>query len=303
LTDHDGNILQSYNYRPFGDLIEGPQTLSTNHLFTGEYLDTDLDYYYLRARYYDPTVGRFTSHDPVEDTNNKLHRYVYCGNDGVNGVDISGLSFIDIGITIALTAVSNITTGIALSPTPTPAAINITLDSLIVRPANQNNQLLAGLMFAESTSSGFSKEDLEREKLMIGFCALNRCYYAPLSPENKISFGDGTLLKAMPGFKAYKKAQWQRVMDENDMMKQKSDLVSLKPSEKRKLIDCIAAVDRSHELTIVIPYGLPLASDTGQRRYPVSMNQAIDDPPSYRQERIGRICKHTFYAFKPGYEK
>jgi len=73
LTDHDGNILQSYNYRPFGDLIEGPQTLSTNHLFTGEYYDSNLDYYYLRARYYDPAMGRFTGYDPVEDAKRVCH--------------------------------------------------------------------------------------------------------------------------------------------------------------------------------------------------------------------------------------
>jgi RHS repeat-associated protein len=90
LTDQDGNILQSYNYRPFGDFIEEPQTLSTNHLFTGEYYDSNLDYYYLRARYYSPGLGRFTGYDPIEDANNKLHRYAYCGNEPVSLIDLSG---------------------------------------------------------------------------------------------------------------------------------------------------------------------------------------------------------------------
>jgi len=48
---------------------------------------------FLRARYYDPTTGRFLTRDtypalaPVPQS---LHRYVYCGNDPVNRTDPSG---------------------------------------------------------------------------------------------------------------------------------------------------------------------------------------------------------------------
>ncbi|MGE3412166.1 MAG: RHS repeat-associated core domain-containing protein [Dehalococcoidia bacterium] len=42
---------------------------STNYwLFTGEQQDQasrDTGYYFLRARYYDPTLGRFISRDPL----------------------------------------------------------------------------------------------------------------------------------------------------------------------------------------------------------------------------------------------
>jgi len=41
----------------------------------------------LRARYYNPAVGRFISEDPAFDG---LNWYVYCGNDPVNMVDPSG---------------------------------------------------------------------------------------------------------------------------------------------------------------------------------------------------------------------
>jgi RHS repeat-associated protein len=90
LTNSDGELTQFYNYHPFGEGIDQPQSLDTNHLFTGEYFDSDLDYYYLRARYYAPSQGRFTGFDPVEDQANKLHKYLYCGNDAVNCVDWSG---------------------------------------------------------------------------------------------------------------------------------------------------------------------------------------------------------------------
>jgi hypothetical protein len=39
---------------------------------------------------YDPAIGRFTSFDPADDYQNRLHRYNYCGGDGVNCVDPSG---------------------------------------------------------------------------------------------------------------------------------------------------------------------------------------------------------------------
>jgi len=92
LTDHNGDILQSYNYRPFGEGIDLPSSLSTNHLFTGEYLDSALDYYYLRARYYSPSMGRFTGYDPVEDAANRTHRYLYVAANPIILNDSSGMA-------------------------------------------------------------------------------------------------------------------------------------------------------------------------------------------------------------------
>src|SRR5439155_18722074 len=56
-------------------------------LFTGEQRDGDSGLYYLRARYYDPAIGRFPSHDPLPTGN----LYAYAGNNPVNFVDPSGL--------------------------------------------------------------------------------------------------------------------------------------------------------------------------------------------------------------------
>lgn len=49
---------------------------------------------YLRARYYDPKIGRFTSHDIEEgEISNSLdmNRYVYCRNNPVKYVDPTGM--------------------------------------------------------------------------------------------------------------------------------------------------------------------------------------------------------------------
>ena len=54
----------------------------------GVYFDTETGNIYLRARYYDPSVGRFISEDPAEDG---FNWYVYAGNNPVMFVDPSGL--------------------------------------------------------------------------------------------------------------------------------------------------------------------------------------------------------------------
>ncbi len=55
--------------------------------YSGEYFDAESGDYYLRARYYNPRLGRFLTEDPVRDGNNW---YVYCNNNPVKYVDPSG---------------------------------------------------------------------------------------------------------------------------------------------------------------------------------------------------------------------
>jgi RHS repeat-associated protein len=60
---------------------------------SGEQYDSDLGLYYLRARYYNPTTGRFMSRDPQDNslrTPNDLHKYLYANGDPVNGWDPTG---------------------------------------------------------------------------------------------------------------------------------------------------------------------------------------------------------------------
>src|SRR5690606_39154367 len=80
LTDAAGNLTDSYSYNAFGELFSQPGDTTNSHLFTGQQYDTTTGLYSMRARYYDPSVGRFLTRDtwgidfenPVE-----LNRYVY----------------------------------------------------------------------------------------------------------------------------------------------------------------------------------------------------------------------------------
>ena len=66
------------------------------YLYTGEQIDPDLGMYYLRARYYQPGLGRFWTLDSYEGQQEEplsLHKYLYCHGSPINGADPSGHEF------------------------------------------------------------------------------------------------------------------------------------------------------------------------------------------------------------------
>jgi RHS repeat-associated protein len=64
------------------------QALIVMAYYRGEQYDPDLGLYYLRARYYNPTTGRFLSVDSLAGQGQR--RYEYAAADPVNGEDPSG---------------------------------------------------------------------------------------------------------------------------------------------------------------------------------------------------------------------
>ena len=98
LIDTSGNVKNRYTYDPFGELYPDPdfeETVDNPFKFTGQYFDSEIDQYYLRARQYDPHIARFTARDPVLgyfDVPLTLHKYLYCENDPVNLFDPDGAS-------------------------------------------------------------------------------------------------------------------------------------------------------------------------------------------------------------------
>jgi len=63
LTDEGGDVVASYGYDAFGAIRSQTGSSPNEFTFTGEQVDgTGL--HYLRARYYDPSIGRFLTQDP-----------------------------------------------------------------------------------------------------------------------------------------------------------------------------------------------------------------------------------------------
>jgi RHS repeat-associated protein len=93
LTDSSAAITDTYSYDAFGNLISRTGTTSNDYLYSGEQLDPNLGFYYLRARYMDPSSGRFWSMDSFEGLSHSpitLHKYVYANLDPANAIDPSG---------------------------------------------------------------------------------------------------------------------------------------------------------------------------------------------------------------------
>ncbi len=89
VTDHEGVVKEDSSSDPFFDgRTPGPQPRN-RHRFTGEWFDDETGLVYLRARYYDPRIGRFISKDP-SGIRGGSNMYRYVGNDPVNARDPSG---------------------------------------------------------------------------------------------------------------------------------------------------------------------------------------------------------------------
>jgi RHS repeat-associated protein len=105
LTDPDGLVTDRYTYDAFGVLLNHTGSSANPYLYAGEQLDPRLGEYYLRARYYQPGRGRFSTMDPVAPVATdprSLNRYVYAFSDPVNRRDPSG----EFGLAEAMISVS-----------------------------------------------------------------------------------------------------------------------------------------------------------------------------------------------------
>lgn len=98
LADHLGSVVQQTNvsgtltlvreYDPYGLSLQGAAT--SGYAFTGREWDAETGLYYYRARYYDPTLGRFLSPDPIGFAGGS-NFYSYASGSPVQNIDPTGL--------------------------------------------------------------------------------------------------------------------------------------------------------------------------------------------------------------------
>ena len=93
LLDESGNVTKTYEYDSFGNEVKPEKKDENPYRYCGEYYDKETEEVYLRARYYQPSVGRFITRDTYTGESDEplsLHLYTYCANDGVNKCDADG---------------------------------------------------------------------------------------------------------------------------------------------------------------------------------------------------------------------
>ena len=103
-TDASGSVIKSIEYLPFGDKRTQSGSYNTiKNRFTGLYEDEESDLYYYQQRYYDPSLSRFITADPLyleemekrgTDTQ-ELNVYAYVRNYPLKFVDPTGENLSD----------------------------------------------------------------------------------------------------------------------------------------------------------------------------------------------------------------
>ena len=166
-----GTVVNTYEYTPWGEIRNETETVDNPIKYAGEYYDDELDMIYLRARYYNPQIGRFTSFDIEEgEISNPLdmNRYVYCRNNPIKYVDPNGESY-------ALTWGGS-TLWIAGVDGPIPIG-----DALVVGIAAVGAVVDIGILFAK----GGKQNKRSTEYRDVSDAELERRYKDPNTPKNE----------------------------------------------------------------------------------------------------------------------
>jgi len=159
-VDGDGVVIHTYRYDAFGNQLNEGDVNTNPFRFAGEYYDWETGFIYLRARFYNPAIGRFISEDPHWTIHNmqsntaaiiqSSNLFVYCGNNPVMFVDPSGLFFVirDAGGTYRIEAFNNSDMFWATATSLLPAGG--TLNSMMPQPPNRGTIVGEAVWWANS---------------------------------------------------------------------------------------------------------------------------------------------------------
>ena len=89
--DAQGNVVASYTYDAFGNIVSQSGTISDIFAFrfSTKYFDSDCSLYYYGYRYYKPQIMRWLTEDPA-GLNGGMNTYMFCSNAAIYKSDIDG---------------------------------------------------------------------------------------------------------------------------------------------------------------------------------------------------------------------
>jgi RHS repeat-associated protein len=96
IMNEQGQIQNSYTYDEWGNMVNKTESIPNEFTYAGEIFDEETGLYYLRARYYNPSVGRFISEDSYEGQvvdPLSLNLYTYTANNPLMYTDPTGHCF------------------------------------------------------------------------------------------------------------------------------------------------------------------------------------------------------------------
>jgi RHS repeat-associated protein len=148
LADSSGAVTDRYAYDAYGNLMDVVGSTRNAYLYRAQEFDAADGLYNLRARRYDPMVGRFVGRDPV--SGNPLmpmtfNPYLYSLNDPVNRLDPSGRE--SLMSVAAASAVVNVLAGLVVGGIASYGTYELT----------DGNKTAAGVSFVSGFTIGFFK--------------------------------------------------------------------------------------------------------------------------------------------------
>ena len=93
LTDDAGAVANTYDYTPFGISLQADETMPNPFRYVGRFgiIAEGNGLSFMRARYYDSSLGRFVSQDPIGFGGQQANLHTYAANNPVSYVDPLGL--------------------------------------------------------------------------------------------------------------------------------------------------------------------------------------------------------------------
>ncbi len=96
MTDENQNKVWEANHNPFGEAtvnedvdVDG-EIITMNVRFPGQYYDSETNLHYNWNRYYDPSIGRYITSDPI-GLYGGISTYGYVSQNPINAIDFFGL--------------------------------------------------------------------------------------------------------------------------------------------------------------------------------------------------------------------
>nr|WP_269671026.1 RHS repeat-associated core domain-containing protein [Paenibacillus sp. 481] len=95
IRDSQGTVLNKYTYDIWGKPLTASELVPNIFRYSSEYWDSTTNLQYLRSRWYDPSIGRFTTEDTYEGSLGStlsLNLYTYVHNNPLKYTDPSGFA-------------------------------------------------------------------------------------------------------------------------------------------------------------------------------------------------------------------